>query len=337
MAEGGPAPELTGSTPGSPSSPSAGPRCSAARTRRSQGWHESPWHGRRGQLRGCSGRERGGTEGHTLTFSPFIPWMPGSPWQGKAGAGRCSVSPSWSWGQPSPPQCHLPCPLWVPRGRVRPGGTEGTSGVLRCHRCASTPIITLTETPSLPGAPGSPRGPGWPGIPMAPSIPSGTVGHSSHGSPCPVGAVRLGGDPRVSPRAGDVPVATAAILSPSPSPHPPFVLWAPGLRADPAGENWGGGCSRDPLAAESRDDPGPAAVPKSLPAPQLGSRPLSGQEQPRPRAKKPGPDPGFGSRLSLLTGVPGDPPGPGVPGLPWSQRWGKLSSARGDSTALSPL
>lgn len=222
MGQGGPAPELTGSTPGSPSSPSAGPRRSAERTRRSQDWHESPWHGSRGQLRGCSGREGGGTEGHTLTFSPFTPWMPGSPWQGKAGAGRCSVSPSWSWGQPSPPCVTYPVPF----------GSRGAGCVLREQRehqecCGgpalpSTPItpgFTLTETPSLPGAPGSPRGPGLPGIPMAPSIPSGTVGHTWHGSPCPVGVVRFGGlrgDPRGVPgnhRSHPVTV-TAPTLSP---------------------------------------------------------------------------------------------------------------------------
>lgn len=67
-----------------------------------------------------------------LTFSPFIPWMPGSPLEGNTEAGLGAASTGWMVLSvpPTPagdePVCpsapwHLPCPLWVLRGRVCPG------------------------------------------------------------------------------------------------------------------------------------------------------------------------------------------------------------------------
>lgn len=196
-----------------------------------------------------------------------------------------------------------------------------------------------------------------PGIPTAPSIPSGTAGHTSHGSPCPEGAVtqssRLGvrGTTPAVPRGrGMCPWPPWATLSP----HPPCLLSAPGHRGDPAGGKVGTGplqggrgvphrCHPAPLRwppAASRDDPSPERGRRFSQSP-LGSRaripsPLR-PSSPDPEPRNPALTPGFGCRLLLLTGVPGDPPGPGAPGLPWSQRWENRSSARGNTAALGPL
>lgn len=150
-----------------------------------------------------------GVEGRTLTFSPFIPWMPGSPWGGNRGAGLGAASTGWAAAQhpPAPAGAEPAHPLGPtsptlsPLGPTGPGlswGGGNKAGALGMlgrdpalpstpHARSQAPGFRLTETPSLPGTPGTPLGPGLPGSPVAPSTPSEMVGHTSHGSPCPRG------------------------------------------------------------------------------------------------------------------------------------------------------
>lgn len=85
-----------------------------------------------GGLQGLPAKWVGGTEGWSLTFSPFIPWMPGSPWGGNRGAGLGAASTSWMvLGVPqlrlgtsqSAPQPHVTYP--VPFGSHRAGSVLG--------------------------------------------------------------------------------------------------------------------------------------------------------------------------------------------------------------------
>lgn len=54
-----------------------------------------PLGGQGGDTAQARAKQAGGMQGWTLTFSPFIPWMPGSPWEGNTGAGPGAASRGW--------------------------------------------------------------------------------------------------------------------------------------------------------------------------------------------------------------------------------------------------
>lgn len=213
-----------------------------------------------------------------------------------------------------------------------------------------------------------------PGSPVAPSIPSETVGHTSHGSPCPRVTVRCSprlrgprGGPQDAPSSPE-PKGWAPRWSHAGrgchahgtgrrgtalhrvTLHPPCLLSAPRRRGVPAGRRQGMGLLR-PRIAPAAPPSTPQALPPGMaqdgPSPKRGHRlsqtplhawawipPLLRPRSPDREPRNPSLTPGFGSRLTILTGVPGDPPGPGAPELPWSQRRESLSPAREKAAAL---
>lgn len=189
------------------------------------------------------------------------------------------------------------------------------------------PQFRLTETPSLPGAPGAPLGPGLPGGPVTLSIPSAMVGHTSHGSPCPVGTVRrspgLGGSLRWPPRCPE-PRAQAPQwrcdgrrCMPVPPPDHPDAAptlspFGPRMPGGPCGRKAGEGAASGD--ATQHPQPLTPAMAWDGPSPSRGHQlsqpplcawalipPLLQPSSPDPEPRNPSLTPGFGSRYSRVS------------------------------------
>lgn len=159
------------------------------------------------------------------------------------------------------------------------------------------------------------------------------------------------------PAGAAVPVAMAQRDMAQPPARPPcrcthLVSFRPQDAGGSLQEEGGGqGCFRETTVCPGNATPHPPAQPPAVardrPSPkrdrQLSQTPLRAwarspsllqPSSPNPEPRNPSLTPGFGSGLTVLTGVPGDPPGPGAPELPWSQRRESLSPAREKATAL---
>lgn len=106
------------------------------------GWQQGTAQGLRWPRRGW----HGGSPTHLV---PFRALNAGIALGRESGSWALLRVPQPELGTSQPSPCHLPCPLWVPRGRGCPGKgeTEGTSGVLRCQRCCHPPAGSHSPRP----------------------------------------------------------------------------------------------------------------------------------------------------------------------------------------------
>lgn len=249
--------------------------------------------------------------------------------------------------------------------------TPHTRSQVPGFRLTETPSLPGTPgTPLGPGLPGSPVAPstpsemvghtshgspcpqgqqdaplGWGVLGVAPKMPQAvpSPGDGHRGGAVPAGAA--------------VPMAMAQRGMAQPPAGPPCrCTHLVSFRPQDAGgslqeEGRGQGCFGETKVCPGNATPHPPAQPPAVardrPSPkrdrQLSQTPLCAwawspsllrPSSPNPEPRNPSLTPGFGSGLTVLTGVPGDPPGPGAPELPWSQRRENLSPAREKATAL---
>lgn len=115
---------------------------------------------------GLPAQQGDGAEGWMLTFSPFIPWMPGSPWEGNTGSELGAASTGWTvlivlqlrlgMRQPTPwPHVTYPVPFGSRRagsvlGRWKQRGSIWDAEMRPCSALhTATPSVQTHRDPVL--------------------------------------------------------------------------------------------------------------------------------------------------------------------------------------------